>query len=83
MATPHVSGIVSLMIQALGGYNVWNYSSSDVYKLKQLVLMSTWGTYGNDRGGKDIHEGWGEIQADAALSLVTDSYSIGSSETFS
>jgi hypothetical protein len=84
MSTPLVSGIASLMVQALGGYENWNYSVTDVYKIKQYLLMSTWATYGTDRGEKDIYEGWGEIQADAALALLTSSkYTIGSTQTIS
>ena len=70
MATPHAAGIGSLIIQAMGGYYNWNYTSDNVDKVKQIMLMSTWATYGADRGSKDVHEGWGEIQANAAIDVL-------------
>ena len=73
MATPYAAGIGSLIIQAMGGYNNWNYSSSDVYKVKQIMLMSTWATNSSSRAVKNIYEGWGEIQADAAIDVVLKS----------
>jgi hypothetical protein len=80
MATPHAAGIGTLMVQALGGYGAWNYSSADVKKIKQYMLMSTWSNYGTDRATKDKFEGWGEIQADTAIDVIMkEKYMISSS----
>ena len=78
MATPYAAGIGSLLVQAMGGYKNWTYSTATVQKIKQIMLMSTWSTNGTDRAAKDIREGWGEIQADAAIDVVSKPYySIG------
>ena len=74
MATPYVAGIGSLLVQAMGGYKNWSYSTTTVQKIKQIMLMSTWATNGTDRAAKDIREGWGEIQADAAIDVVSKPY---------
>jgi hypothetical protein len=84
MATPHAAGIATLMVDAMGGFNNWNYSLSESWRIKQYMLMSTWSSYGTDRGEKDNIEGWGEIQADAALNLINKSiYTINSTITSS
>lgn len=84
MATPHVSGVAALVISALlqNGYS-WDWSSaSSALLVKNILLMSTFETYplareenasyspSLDRGGKDVHEGYGALDALAAVRLA-------------
>ncbi len=80
MACPAVAGAANLLIEAMGGANKWNWASGSKSKLvKSLLLMTATETYPLkregiptysptlDRGGKDIHEGYGRINIDAAI----------------
>ena len=40
MATPAVAGAVSLLIEAMGGYQNWQYSMNQVNLIKSLLLMT-------------------------------------------
>lgn len=79
MSAPYMAGCAALIIDALQkrGYT-WNYTLDDVLKVKMLLLMTAAETntirevpgYGDptlDRGLKDIHEGYGMVNADAAI----------------
>lgn len=83
-AAPHVTGLAALIIDALEstGYT-WNYTQEDAMLVKNIILMTATETnmpreecgYTNynptlDRGGKDNHEGYGMINADAAIEAV-------------
>jgi subtilisin family serine protease len=88
MATPTVSGAAALLVDALGGQTAWKYNRSSANKIKNLLLMtatetnmrreSDTGIYSPqlNRGTKDIHEGYGRINVDAAISAATLSASL-------
>ncbi|MBI5061544.1 MAG: S8 family serine peptidase [Candidatus Aenigmarchaeota archaeon] len=91
MATPHVSGEAALVVQSLEstGY-VWNYNEQDALKVKMIILMTAVetnrpGESGNnptlDRGGKDLVEGYGRVNVDAAVEAATMSHAIGTTES--
>ncbi len=91
MATPHVSGVSALVIDALinhAGFT-WDWSSADSpLFVKNILLISAYETYpllreynGSDidweaysptldKGGKDVHEGYGALDALAAVELA-------------
>ena len=83
MATPAVAGATNLLIEAMGGYNNWNYTEKEALKVKALLLMTATETYplqredypGDspllNRGGKDVHEGYGRINIDMAIEAYT------------
>ncbi|MHA1822020.1 MAG: S8 family serine peptidase [Promethearchaeota archaeon] len=90
MATPAVSGAASLLIDAMGGWGSWTFSRAQVMKVKNLLLMTTSETnelnredcgpeYSPtlDRGGKDVHEGYGRINIEAAITAATISAQLG------
>ena len=82
MAAPHVAGLASLIIEALGG---WNWTLNEALKVKMIIGMTAFevqsGEQTNvpslDRGGKDNKEGYGRISADAAIEAVTMNFSVG------
>ncbi|MFX1259027.1 MAG: S8 family serine peptidase, partial [Promethearchaeota archaeon] len=83
MAAPAVAGAASLLIQAFGGRPNWNYTAIEAKRIKALLLMTATETYplkrerdtsyspSLDRGSKDVHEGYGRINVDAALEAIT------------
>ena len=84
MACPAVAGAANLLIESMGGANNWNWADGSKAKLvKSLLLMTATETYPLkregipaysptlDRGGKDIHEGYGRINIDAAIEAWT------------
>jgi len=92
MATPIVAGAVDIVEQAMGGYSVWNWSRSQALLPKMILLMTATETYSNlreggtsstsptlQRGGKDVHEGYGRLNLDAAVDSVLKTYQIGTS----
>lgn len=96
MAAPFMAGCAGLVIDALqeGGYS-WGFTLSDALKVKMLLLMTATetnqdreaGPSGNptrERGGKDINEGYGLVNADAAVDAASGTaYSGGAaSDTF-
>jgi hypothetical protein len=98
MSAPFVSGCADVVAQALGGYAGWDFSSNaKALMVKTLLLMTATETYPNvreaegastsptlDRGGKDVHEGYGRINLDAAVEAASLTYSVGevASESF-
>ncbi len=86
MAAPAVAGAASLLIQAMGGGNSWdwNYGTNSAKLVKAILLMTATETYGLqrelynsysptlERGGKDVHEGYGRINIDAAIEAWTE-----------
>ena len=86
MATPHVSGIAALVISALvnNASIQWDWDSFATAGLaKSIILMSAYETYpllreiNNvtysptlEKGGKDIHEGYGVVDARAAVLIA-------------
>jgi subtilisin family serine protease len=94
MATPVVSGAVELIVQAMGGYSAWNWTRSQALTPKMILLMTATETYPNlreagtaatsptlDRGGKDVHEGYGRINVNSAADAVLKTYKIGTTVT--
>lgn len=93
MSTPFVSGCADVEAQALGGYAGWDFSSNaKALMVKTLLLMTATETYPNvreaegastsptlDRGGKDVHEGYGRVNLDAAVEAASLTYSVGES----
>ena len=65
----------------------WNYTRSQALMPKMLLLMTATETYPNaresgtsptlERGGKDVHEGYGRINVDAAADAVLKTYWTG------
>lgn len=94
MSAPIVSGAVSVVIQALGGYASWQYTRGQALLPKMFLLMTATETYNNkreigtasnspvlDRGGKDAHEGYGRLNVDVAVDAVLKSYQVGTIAT--
>jgi subtilisin family serine protease len=92
MATPVVAGAVDIVEQAMGGYASWNWTRSQALLPKMILLMAATETYSNlreagnsstsptlDREGKDVHEGYGRLNLDAAADAVLKTYQIGTS----
>jgi len=90
MATPAVAGAANLVIDALGGRQNWNFTGNEAKLVKALLLMTATETYPLqrevdtsyspllNRGGKDVHEGYGRINVDAAIeACINDIQSIG------
>ena len=92
MATPAVAGAASLLIQAMGGGNSWDWSfgSSSAKMVKAILCMTATETYGlrreiytsssptlerSNNNGKDVHEGYGRINIDAAIEAWTNDLS--------
>ncbi|TFG20031.1 MAG: hypothetical protein EU533_06365 [Promethearchaeota archaeon] len=85
MSCPVVAGAASLLIQAMGGGNSWNWVDGNKSKLvKSILLMTATETYPLkrnydeahsptlDRGGKDVHEGYGRLNIDATIEAWTN-----------
>jgi subtilisin family serine protease len=92
MATPMVAGAAEIAAQALGGYAGWNWTRSQALQTKMILLMTATETYPNlreaatsavsptlNRGGKDVHEGYGRLNVDAAADAVLKTYQTGTS----
>jgi subtilisin family serine protease len=90
MATPVVAGAAEVVVQAMGGYNAWNWTRSQALLPKMILLMTATETYPNlresstgtysptlNRGGKDAHEGYGRLNLDAAADAVLKTYQTG------
>jgi subtilisin family serine protease len=91
MSAPIISGCAQVVIQAMGGYAEWNWTRSQALQPKMVLLMTATETYPNfreggtlstsptlQRGGKDVHEGYGRVNLDAAVDALLTSYGIGS-----
>jgi subtilisin family serine protease len=93
MSAPVVAGAASIIIQAMGGFAEWRYTRSQALLPKMILLMTATETYPNfreyytsdsptiERGGKDIHEGYGRLNLDAAVDAVLKTYEIGTNVT--
>jgi len=93
MSTPVVTGAANIIIQAMGGFADWQYTRSQALLPKMILLMTATETYPNfreyytsdsptlERGGKDVHEGYGRLNLDAAVDAVLRSYEIGTDVT--
>jgi subtilisin family serine protease len=90
MATPVVAGAANIVVQAMGGYAHWQWTRSQALQPKMILLMTATETYPSlresfsstysatlDRGGKDVHEGYGRLNLDAAVDAVLKTYQIG------
>ena len=91
MSAPFIAGCAAVVAQALGGYVSWNYSGDAMaLQTKMLLLMTATETYpfvreGEgastsptlDRGGKDVHEGYGRVNLDAAVEAAALTYRLG------
>ena len=91
MATPIVAGAAQILVQAMGGYANWQWTRNQALRPKMILLMTATETYPNlrecysstdspalERGGKDVHEGYGRLNIDAAVDAVIKTYQIGS-----
>jgi subtilisin family serine protease len=84
MAAPHVAGVAALIIEALEDKGQsWTWGEFDALRVKMLIQMTATETNksgeessGNNpalnRGGKDRVEGYGKINADAAIEAVNN-----------
>jgi len=93
MSTPVVSGAANIVIQAMGGFASWQYTRSQALFPKMILLMTATETYPNsreyyppdsptlERGGKDVHEGYGRLNLDAAVDAILKTYEIGTTVT--
>ena len=91
MSTPFIAGCAAVVAQALGGYAAWNYSSGVMaLQAKMLLLMTATETFPYlreskgasasptlDRGGKDVHEGYGRVNLDATVEAAVLTYRVG------
>ena len=90
MATPVVSGVTNILVQAMGGFSNWQWTRNQALQPKMILLMTATETYPNlreggslstsptlNRGGKDVHEGYGRLNLDAAVDAVLKTYQIG------
>ena len=92
MATPHVSGLAALIIDAMGGWSAWPATLEAALKVKMIILMtaveftrreSTSQLLPSlDRGGKDNVEGYGRINADAAIMALKNTLSLDTTYTY-
>jgi len=94
MAAPVIAGAADIVIQAMGGYTKWNWTRSQALQPKMILLMTATETYPNLRepfnsaysptlegGGKDVHEGHGRLNLDAAVEALLMTYQIGTTTT--
>jgi len=93
MSTPVVAGAANIVIQAMGGFSNWQYNRSQALMPKMILLMTATETYPNsreyytsdhptlERGGKDVHEGYGRLNLDVAVDAILKAYEIGTTVT--
>jgi hypothetical protein len=87
MAAPIIAGCEQIIVQAMGGYASWNWTRSQALQPKMLLLMTATETYPNfretytvsssptlERGGKDVHEGYGRVNLDASVDALLKPY---------
>jgi hypothetical protein len=89
MSAPVVSGAASVVVQAMGGFSSWEWTRSKALQPKMILLMTATETYPNirepggsyfptlQRGGKDVHEGYGRLNLDVAVDALLKTYLIG------
>jgi len=94
MSAPVVSGAASIIVEALGGFSSWSWTRRQALLPKMILLMTATETYPNlredetrtyspslQRGGKDVHEGYGRLNLDVAVDAVQRSLEVGSTVT--
>lgn len=93
MSTPVVAGAANIIIEAMGGFANWQYTRSQALLPKMFLLMTATETYPNyreyytsdsptlERGGKDVHEGYGRLNLDVAVDAVLKAYEIEANVT--
>ena len=93
MSAPVVAGAVNIIIQAMGGFANWQYTRNQALLPKMILLMTATETYPNsreyytsysptlERGGKDVHEGYGRLNLDAAVDALLKTYEIRTTVT--
>ncbi|MHA1781228.1 MAG: Ig-like domain-containing protein [Candidatus Thorarchaeota archaeon] len=82
MACPYVAGLAALLVDAMGGYSSWTYdNTAKPYTVKQLLMMTSYEIGTINRGDKDTVEGYGRVNADAALEAYLYEHTIGTSES--
>jgi subtilisin family serine protease len=89
MSAPVVSGAASILVQALGGFSNWQWTRSQALQPKMILLMTATETYPNlreydisysptlERGGKDVHEGYGRLNLDVAVDALLKTLEVG------
>ncbi len=88
MSAPAVAGAANLLIEAMGGHPSWGYTGTEAKRVKALLLMSATETVGREigyqpqlnRGGKDVHEGYGRLNVDIAIEAYTQELALGSTQ---
>ncbi|MFW9970232.1 MAG: S8 family serine peptidase [Candidatus Odinarchaeota archaeon] len=91
MSAPVVAGASNLLIEAMGGHQSWSYTANEAKRVKALLLMTATETYPLlretydsidspvlNRGGKDVHEGYGRLNVDIAIEAYTQELILGS-----
>ncbi|MFX1507975.1 MAG: S8 family serine peptidase, partial [Promethearchaeota archaeon] len=91
MSAPVVAGASNLLIEAMGGHQNWTYTANEAKRVKALLLMTATETYPLlretfdsidspvlNRGGKDVHEGYGRLNVDMAIEAYTQELILGS-----
>jgi hypothetical protein len=82
MSAPYVAGLAASVVQALG---CWNWTLEEALKVKMLMGMTAFETQRGEgsnvpslnRGGKDSREGYGRVNADAAIEAAIMNYTVG------
>lgn len=91
MSAPFIAGSAAVVAQALGGYAGWNFSGdATALQTKMLLFMTATEMFPYvregegastsptlDRGGKDVHEGYGRVNLDAAVEAAALAYRLG------
>jgi subtilisin family serine protease len=79
-AAPHVAGLAALLIEASGSWG-WTEHEALTVKMRMLATATETNLLGEassgnnpplNRGGKDLREGFGRINADAAVETVVN-----------
>ena len=90
MSAGVAGGAVNLLVEALSNesWSNWNPSRENILRVKQILLLTAWeiyraqeNAYTIDRGSKDVIEGYGLIQLDAAIEAVKNTISVGDEVT--
>ncbi|MBK5115052.1 MAG: S8 family serine peptidase, partial [Candidatus Heimdallarchaeota archaeon] len=91
MATPHVAGLVALMIQAMG--SDWTHTEANVLFIKNVLCGTAtevsngeiMDVYSNpptlNRGARDLVEGFGKVHGDASIEAFLSTYTAGNNVT--